>query len=72
MTGIHPTVASHRLNTLASSRLVQQKIQRFHPNRQKIIKDEMKKLLTARFIREVEYPEWLMNVVAVPKKEGKW
>ena len=24
------------------------------------------------FIREVEYPDWLANVVVVPKKEGKW
>ena len=32
----------------------------------------MDKLLDAGFIREVEYPEWLANVVVVPKKEGKW
>ena len=24
------------------------------------------------FIREVKYPEWLANVVVVPKKGGKW
>ena len=28
--------------------------------------------MEAEFIREVEYPEWLANVVVVPKKEGKW
>lgn len=72
MTGIHPMVASHRLNTLATSRLVQQKIRRFHPDRQKIIQNEIEKLLAAGFIREVKYPEWLANVVMVPKKEGKW
>ncbi|RVW36798.1 hypothetical protein CK203_103356 [Vitis vinifera] len=27
--------------------------------------------LEAGFIREVEYPDWLANVVVVPKKEGK-
>lgn len=32
----------------------------------------MEKLLAVRFIREVEYPEWLANVVVVPKKEEKW
>ena len=32
----------------------------------------MNKLLDVRFIREVEYPEWLANVVVVPKKEGRW
>ena len=29
-------------------------------------------MLEAGFIREVEYPNWLANVVVVPKKEGKW
>ena len=28
--------------------------------------------LTAGFIRDVKYPEWLANVVVVPKKGGKW
>ena len=28
--------------------------------------------MKARFIREVKYPEWLANVVVVPKKGGKW
>ena len=26
----------------------------------------------AEFIREVKYPNWLANVVVVPKKNGKW
>ena len=28
--------------------------------------------MKAGFIREVKYPEWLANVVLVPKKGGKW
>ena len=39
---------------------------------QKIIRDEIDKLLEAEFIRKVEYPDWLANVVVVPKKERKW
>lgn len=69
---MHPIVASHRLNTLTSSRPFRQKVRRFHPDRQKVIQDEVDKLLEARFIRDVEYPEWLANVMVVPKKEGKW
>ena len=72
MPGIHPSVASHRLNILPSSRLVRKKVRQFHSDRQKIIRDEVDKLLEAGFIREVEYPDWLANVVVVPKKEGKW
>ncbi|RVW37698.1 Transposon Ty3-I Gag-Pol polyprotein [Vitis vinifera] len=48
------------------------RVRRFHPDRQKIIRDEIDKLLEAGFIREVDYPDWLANVVVVPKKEGKW
>ena len=72
MIGIHPSVASHRLNILPSSRLVWKKVRRFHPDRQKIIRDEVDKLLESGFIREVEYPDWLANVVVVPKKKRKW
>ena len=37
-----------------------------------IINDEVKSLLDARFIREVQYPEWQANVVVVKKKNEKW
>ena len=37
-------------------------------DRQKIIQAEINKLLAVGFIREVEYPEWLANMVVVPKK----
>ena len=33
---------------------------------------EVDNLLAARFIREAKYPEWLANVVVIPKKGGKW
>ncbi|RVW64169.1 Retrovirus-related Pol polyprotein from transposon 17.6 [Vitis vinifera] len=52
--------------------IAREKVRRFHPDRQKITRDEVDKLLEAGFIREVEYLDWLENVVVVPKKEGKW
>ncbi|RVX18229.1 Transposon Ty3-I Gag-Pol polyprotein [Vitis vinifera] len=54
------------------SKFRKKKVRRFHPDRQKIIRIEIDKLLEAGFIREVDYPDWLANVVVVPKKEGKW
>nr|CAN69893.1 hypothetical protein VITISV_005621 [Vitis vinifera] len=72
MKGIHPSITSHRLNVLPTARPIRQKVRRFHPDRQKIIRNEIDKLLEAGFIREVDYPDWLANVVVVPKKEGKW
>ena len=40
--------------------------------RKKAAKGEVQKLLDAGVIHEVQYPEWLANVVMVPKKNGKW
>ena len=40
--------------------------------RQKAAQAEVQKLLNAGVIHEVQYPEWLANVVVVPKKNGKW
>ena len=71
MKGIHPSIATHRLNVLPTARPVRQRVRRFHSDIQKIIRDEIDKLLEAGFIREVEYPDWMANVVVVPKKEGK-
>ena len=51
---------------------VTQNRRKFSPERDAIINDEVKSLLDAGFIREVQYPEWLANVVVVKKKNGKW
>jgi hypothetical protein len=37
-----------------------------------VAKAEVQRLLDASFIREVTYPQWLVNVVMVRKKKGKW
>ena len=68
MVGINPTVASHELNIIPMARPIRQKVRRFHSDRHQIIKMEVDNLLRAGFIREVKYPEWLTNVVVVPKK----
>ncbi|RVW17975.1 Transposon Ty3-I Gag-Pol polyprotein [Vitis vinifera] len=57
MKGIHPSIASHRLNVFSTARLVRQRIRRFHPERQRVIRNEIDKLLEAGFIREVSYPD---------------
>ena len=72
MSGIDPSVITHRLNTNPSFKPVKQKSRSFAPERQKAINEEVGKLLQAGAIREVEYPEWLANVVLVKKTNGKW
>ena len=72
MGGIDPAVITHRLNVSPSFKPIKQKRRSFTPERQKAINEEVNKLLQAGAIREVEYPEWLANVVLVKKENGKW
>ena len=44
----------------------------FAPERDNAIKDEVHKLMAAKFIREVYYSDWLANVIMVKKANGKW
>uniref|UniRef100_A0A2N9I9G2 Uncharacterized protein n=1 Tax=Fagus sylvatica TaxID=28930 RepID=A0A2N9I9G2_FAGSY len=72
MPGIDPATICHKLNVDPSIRPIKQKRRVFAPNRNQAISDEVEKLLTAGFIREVFYPDWLANVVMVKKANGKW
>ena len=44
----------------------------FFPEIENAIKEEVQKLIVAKFIREVYYLDWLANVVMVKKANGKW
>ena len=70
MPGIDPSVITHHLNVYPSSKPVRQKKRVFASERNDAIKDEIQKLMVARFIREVYYPDWLANVVMVKKANG--
>ena len=72
MLGIDPSVITHRLNVYPFSKPIRQKKRVFAPKRDKAIKEEVQKLITAQFIKEVYYPNWLANVVMVKKANGKW
>jgi hypothetical protein len=72
MPGIDPTTICHKLNVDPSIRPIKQKRRVFAPDKNQAISDEVEKLLTAGFIREVFYPDWLVNVVMVKKANGKW
>jgi hypothetical protein len=62
----------HRLMVDPSHRPVKQRRRSFAPEWNQAVAEEMQKLLQAGFIREVDYPEWLANVVLVKKTTGKW
>jgi hypothetical protein len=69
--GIDPSVIVHRLNVDPNYRPVKQR-RTFAAERNQAVAEEVEKLLKVGFIREVDYPEWLSNVVLVKKSSGKW
>ena len=72
MPGISLKIIQHKLNVDLERKPVQQRRRPFAPERDQAIAEEFTKLLTAGFIREVYYPNWLANVVLVKKANGKW
>jgi hypothetical protein len=71
MPGIPREVAEHSLDNKLTSRLVKQRLCRFDEKRRRAIGEEIEKLLSAGFIKEVYHPEWLGNLL-VRKKSRKW
>ena len=65
-------VIEHTLKVNPKAKLVKQGQRTMSEERQKVAQAEVQKLLGAGVIREVQCPEWLANVVMVPKKNGKW
>ena len=72
MSGIDPSIMVHRLNVSPAFPPVRQKKRVFALEQDRVIAEEVRKLLEANFIREVYYPDWLANVVMVKKASGKW
>jgi len=71
MPGIPREVVKHSLEIRAGSKPVKQRLCRFDEEKRKFIGEEIHKLLTAGFIKEVHHPDWLANPILVKKKNGK-
>jgi len=72
MPGIDPDFLCHHLSMDATVRPVRQRRRKFNEEGQLVVREETQKLLSAGHIREIQYPEWLANVVLVKKANGKW
>lgn len=69
--GLNPSIAVHHLAVKKGVRPVKQAQRRFRPELIPQIEAEVNKLIKAGFIREVQYPEWIANIVPVKKKNGQ-
>ena len=65
-------VAEHALRLIPGSKPAKQRLRRFNDERRRAIGEEITKLLTAGFIREVFHSDWLANPILVRKKTEKW
>jgi hypothetical protein len=71
MPGIDPGLVAHSLNVEPDTRLVVQPMRTFHTEVEAQITQEVKKLLAAGFIKPIQHPRWLSNIVPVKKKNGQ-
>ena len=61
----------HYLNINPDAKPVKQQQRRFCPEIMEAIKSEVKKLIDYGLVREKQHPDWVANIVPVPKKNGK-
>jgi hypothetical protein len=72
MSGIPREVIEHKLDIDLSYKLIKQKERRYTPKRCETIRQEVNQLLEARFIRPVDYSNWLANPILVEKHVAFW
>ncbi|KAI5436137.1 hypothetical protein KIW84_022549 [Lathyrus oleraceus] len=71
MPGLDSEILEHRLPLKPEWPPSKQKLRRTHPDMAVNIKEEVKKQIDAGFLVNVEYPQWVANIVLVPKKDGQ-
>jgi hypothetical protein len=71
MSGIDPWIVEHEIKTYPNVKPVRQKLWAVNPRKAPAIKAEIEKLLKVGFIYPAPLTEWVSNLVAVNKKDGK-
>ncbi|KAI5411692.1 hypothetical protein KIW84_056677 [Lathyrus oleraceus] len=71
MPGLGTDIVQHFLPLKPECMPVKQKLRRTHPDMAVKIKEEVQKQIDAGFLVTSTYPQWVANIVPVPKKDGK-
>lgn len=71
MLGLDTDIVEHYFPLKSEYPSVKPKLRRTHPNMALKIKEEVQKQIDVGFLVTSEYPQWLANIVLVPKKDGK-
>ncbi|XP_071688205.1 uncharacterized protein [Rutidosis leptorrhynchoides] len=72
ITGVPRHVAEHKLGVNLNIPPVCQKKRGMAPDRTKFLREEVKKLVDTRILREVKYQTWVANPVVVRKPDNSW
>lgn len=71
MPGLDPRLVMHGLKVDLGLKLVTQPAKAFHIEIEEQIVKEEHKLLVAEFIKPIQHPQWLSNIVPMKKKNGQ-
>ena len=71
MPGIDPTIIQHHIPLLPNSKPIKQKLWRMRLDWALNLKEQVEKQFEEGFMIVIEYPEWIANIVPIPKKRGK-
>ena len=71
MSGLDPRLVAHALNVEPGTRPVVWLKLTFHPEVEAQITKEIEKLLAVGFVKPIQHPQWLSNIVPVKKKNGQ-
>ena len=70
MPGLDPGLVVHSLDMDSGVKLVVQPARVFHTEVKAQITQEVRKLLAVGFIKPIQHPKWLSNIVSMKKKNG--
>ena len=71
MPGLNSEIMQHRLSLNPGCSSMKQKLRRMKPEMSLKIKEEVKKQFDAGFLAIARYPEWVSNIMPIPKKDRK-
>jgi hypothetical protein len=71
MPGLDLGLVAYAFNVEPGTKLVVQPMRTFHPEVEAQITKEIQKLLAAGFVKPIQHPQWLSNIVPVKKKNGQ-
>jgi len=71
MPSIATNLVVHNLGLKDDAKPIKQKLRKMNPTIALMVKEELQKILYAKFIQPIDYSEWISNMVLVKKLNGK-